>query len=553
MARTLRPTATTTAVWELLTSTRVFDEGVSIGQMFYMIAYQGWRPAIPANCPHGYAELMMDCWAEEPDQRPTALQLLRRLQKLYTQQKAAAAAEQAAGGADAADGGAGSSSAAAGAGAADVALRGGRGSDQGSGGGGGGSAERYRAAKTAAAQAMAAVGVAPQGGPGSGPAVGSADSVGSHGRGAGSSGGSAAQQGSGGSGGAKEGSSGSSVEREMLPYAAAVLHRKRSGSLPVASTAGGSQGGRTSAGRQQLLWQQQQQQVQQQILQQQALARQQQAAQQAGSAGGSEISPCDEGTADSNVQFPSTMQLGGTGTAGSIEYSSPVVSSEMGASSTQQQQQQMDMRMQQQGVVGELDMGRGAGRPGAPPAAACRQAGSSSSYYRDSFSTGTMPSVMDADSLRGSLGPNSSFSLHGLGSFRMGSAAMRMHFGVAAHPASVSTASSMLSGGSATGPAGPSAAAAAAAGGDAAPAPQPPVAGVPGLPPPGSSSALQTVQEAGSTPESPAGSFTDTGTARAAGGGPASGAAAGAAPSPFAAMAARTGSLFAPLKLLMLG
>lgn len=61
------------------------DEGTSVGQMFYAIAYQNWRPEIPAGCPQGYAELMAVCWHDDPEQRPTANQLLRRLQVLQGQ------------------------------------------------------------------------------------------------------------------------------------------------------------------------------------------------------------------------------------------------------------------------------------------------------------------------------------------------------------------------------------------------------------------------------------------------------------------------------------
>jgi hypothetical protein len=75
------------AVWELFCSQRIMDsdEGLSIGQMFYMIAYKDWRPEIPPNCPPGYVELMTSCWQEDPEQRPTAQQLLKRLQKLQGQ------------------------------------------------------------------------------------------------------------------------------------------------------------------------------------------------------------------------------------------------------------------------------------------------------------------------------------------------------------------------------------------------------------------------------------------------------------------------------------
>eukprot|EP00879_Flechtneria_rotunda_P007950 GHRR01008329.1.p1 GENE.GHRR01008329.1~~GHRR01008329.1.p1 ORF type:complete len:1448 (+),score=551.05 GHRR01008329.1:1287-5630(+) len=74
-------------MWELISSQRAVDEGLSIGQIFYMIAYQNWRPVIPPNCPLGYAELMAACWHEEPEQRPTVQELLRTLQRLYVAEK----------------------------------------------------------------------------------------------------------------------------------------------------------------------------------------------------------------------------------------------------------------------------------------------------------------------------------------------------------------------------------------------------------------------------------------------------------------------------------
>jgi hypothetical protein len=79
------------------------EEGVCVGQMFYMIAYQDWRPQVPEGCPPGYADLMVSCWQEDQEQRPTAQQLLRRLQLLQGQarqesiaaRRAAAAASRA--------------------------------------------------------------------------------------------------------------------------------------------------------------------------------------------------------------------------------------------------------------------------------------------------------------------------------------------------------------------------------------------------------------------------------------------------------------------------
>ena len=66
---------------------RLFDESISIGQVFYMIAYEGWRPPIPEGCPSDFAQLMTDCWAEDPEQRPPASEVLARLNKMYAVEK----------------------------------------------------------------------------------------------------------------------------------------------------------------------------------------------------------------------------------------------------------------------------------------------------------------------------------------------------------------------------------------------------------------------------------------------------------------------------------
>ena len=70
-------------MWELYTGERLFDEKTSIGQVFYMIVHEGWRPPIPKGCPPGYVELMAACWAEDPKQRPRANEVLNTLQELY--------------------------------------------------------------------------------------------------------------------------------------------------------------------------------------------------------------------------------------------------------------------------------------------------------------------------------------------------------------------------------------------------------------------------------------------------------------------------------------
>jgi hypothetical protein len=71
------------AVWELYTGERLFDEHISVGQVYYMIAYEGWRPPIPEGCHPGYTQLMTACWAHDPEQRPRASEVHGKLQDLY--------------------------------------------------------------------------------------------------------------------------------------------------------------------------------------------------------------------------------------------------------------------------------------------------------------------------------------------------------------------------------------------------------------------------------------------------------------------------------------
>lgn len=76
-------------MWELYTSQHIMasDEATCMGQVFYQIAYSNWRPEVLAGCPRGFAESMTACWHEDPEQRPTAQQLLRRLQVLQGQSR----------------------------------------------------------------------------------------------------------------------------------------------------------------------------------------------------------------------------------------------------------------------------------------------------------------------------------------------------------------------------------------------------------------------------------------------------------------------------------
>lgn len=77
-------------LWELITRQEPYggQKGVQIA---YAAAEQGLRPKIPAYCPPEYAELMQECWAGRPDDRPSFEEILRRLFQLKKAADAAAA------------------------------------------------------------------------------------------------------------------------------------------------------------------------------------------------------------------------------------------------------------------------------------------------------------------------------------------------------------------------------------------------------------------------------------------------------------------------------
>jgi hypothetical protein len=83
-------------MWELIAREEPYggQKGVQIA---YAAAEQGLRPEIPSFCPPEYAELMSECWADDPDERPSFAQILKRL---FQMKKAAdhEAAEALAGG-----------------------------------------------------------------------------------------------------------------------------------------------------------------------------------------------------------------------------------------------------------------------------------------------------------------------------------------------------------------------------------------------------------------------------------------------------------------------
>lgn len=78
-------------MWELITRQEPYggQKGVQIA---YAAAEQGLRPEIPAYCPADYADLMRQCWASDPHERPTFQVILKRLFQLKKSSDTAAAA-----------------------------------------------------------------------------------------------------------------------------------------------------------------------------------------------------------------------------------------------------------------------------------------------------------------------------------------------------------------------------------------------------------------------------------------------------------------------------
>lgn len=65
-------------LWELLTRDEPYGGRKGV-QIAYAAAEQGLRPVIPSYCPEDYAQLMRECWADDPADRPTFAMILKRL------------------------------------------------------------------------------------------------------------------------------------------------------------------------------------------------------------------------------------------------------------------------------------------------------------------------------------------------------------------------------------------------------------------------------------------------------------------------------------------
>lgn len=70
-------------LWELLAVTRPYD-GRSHGDILMMVVNEGRRPQITDYYPEMYADLIKDCWKQNPEDRPKFGDIVRRLKKMLT-------------------------------------------------------------------------------------------------------------------------------------------------------------------------------------------------------------------------------------------------------------------------------------------------------------------------------------------------------------------------------------------------------------------------------------------------------------------------------------
>lgn len=77
-------------MWELYTKKDPYGGRKGV-QIAYAVAQRGLRPRIPPDCPTEYAQLMQQCWADDPDERPGFREILERLFQMKKDAASAAA------------------------------------------------------------------------------------------------------------------------------------------------------------------------------------------------------------------------------------------------------------------------------------------------------------------------------------------------------------------------------------------------------------------------------------------------------------------------------
>ncbi|GBC24428.2 kinase-like domain-containing protein [Rhizophagus irregularis DAOM 181602=DAOM 197198] len=68
-------------MWEFMTGRRPFWNRSHDAELIIEI-YDGLRPPIVTNAPEGYIELMKECWNSDPNKRPNATDIYKRIVRM---------------------------------------------------------------------------------------------------------------------------------------------------------------------------------------------------------------------------------------------------------------------------------------------------------------------------------------------------------------------------------------------------------------------------------------------------------------------------------------
>lgn len=69
-------------LWEFWTRKDPY-EGMSSYQIIFAVGTEGLRPIIPHSCPPDYAKLILDCWDNDSNARPTFADIIQRIKTLH--------------------------------------------------------------------------------------------------------------------------------------------------------------------------------------------------------------------------------------------------------------------------------------------------------------------------------------------------------------------------------------------------------------------------------------------------------------------------------------
>jgi serine/threonine protein kinase len=73
-------------MWELMVGRRPFWDRYHDTELIIDI-YVGLRPPIVTNAPEGYIDLMKECWHSDPEKRPTAVKVFKKIREIFNIEK----------------------------------------------------------------------------------------------------------------------------------------------------------------------------------------------------------------------------------------------------------------------------------------------------------------------------------------------------------------------------------------------------------------------------------------------------------------------------------